>query len=222
MPQGSVGKRVRDRRKELGLSQGDLAKAAGLTQPTISSLERGESNTSGAIASIAHALKVSALWLETGLGEKELSARKLLRRTHSNGTQEEFFEVPIMPSEGSCGGLGNVPPHLPIVKGVEFFKHYKVNPECVFAVISDGDAMSPFVMNGYAVLFDSAACAQKLTSGVYAIKTPAGVRIKRLHIRADGSLVLANDNPDKTRFPDEVYPPDTSLTCMGRHFYLEG
>lgn len=66
----NIGDRVREARKEKGLSQGQLATRIGIRQPTLSDLENGESASTSHIAKIASVLEVSALWLETGRGPK--------------------------------------------------------------------------------------------------------------------------------------------------------
>lgn len=55
-------------RKARGLSQGDVAEAIGMTQPSYSALERGVSKTTHKIGSLARLLGVDAYWLETGEG----------------------------------------------------------------------------------------------------------------------------------------------------------
>lgn len=70
----SIGTRIKERRKELKLTQGDLIKAVGIKQATLSELETGESSGSRYLASIAAALGVSAYWLETGKGAKDVGA----------------------------------------------------------------------------------------------------------------------------------------------------
>ena len=64
----SIGQRVKLVRKRLGWTQGELAKAAGEKQPNISKLERGEIQTTTAIARLADALRVAPRWLELGEG----------------------------------------------------------------------------------------------------------------------------------------------------------
>lgn len=66
----SVGERLKERRVELGLKQGVLAKRVGLSQTTISDLENNPTVKTREIARIAAVLGVSALWLADGKGEK--------------------------------------------------------------------------------------------------------------------------------------------------------
>jgi transcriptional regulator with XRE-family HTH domain len=67
----SIGQRVREAREAIKMSQGKLGQAVGMSQPSISDLEKGESATTSFTASIAAALGVSALWLETGRGPRK-------------------------------------------------------------------------------------------------------------------------------------------------------
>jgi len=63
----TIGERVRLRRKELGLSQVELAKMAGVSQATLSELEKGLHKGIRNLATLAEELGVSALWLEKGV-----------------------------------------------------------------------------------------------------------------------------------------------------------
>lgn len=65
----SIGNRVRQARKSLGLTQKVLAAKVGMTQSSLSELETGESTGTTSVATIANVLGVNAYWLETGLGE---------------------------------------------------------------------------------------------------------------------------------------------------------
>lgn len=69
-PPDSIGQRVKLVRTRLGMTQGELAEKTGEKQPNISKLERGDIQTTTAIARIADALRVSARWLELGEGDE--------------------------------------------------------------------------------------------------------------------------------------------------------
>lgn len=66
----TIGQRIKKTRAELGMTQQDLADKTGLTQPTLSELERGDSASSSYLPAIAAALGVSALWLQKEQGPK--------------------------------------------------------------------------------------------------------------------------------------------------------
>lgn len=67
----AIGERIKATRKERGLTQVALAKAAKVQQSTIADLERGRTNKTPSTAQIATALGVDAMWLATGKGKKE-------------------------------------------------------------------------------------------------------------------------------------------------------
>lgn len=60
--------RISTARKHAKLTQSELAKRVGIDQASISDLERGRSQRTSYVATIAKACGVSALWLETGAG----------------------------------------------------------------------------------------------------------------------------------------------------------
>lgn len=64
----SIGARIKQARAAAKMSQIELATRSGLKQSTISDLEVGKSQGTTAVASLAAALGVSPLWLETGKG----------------------------------------------------------------------------------------------------------------------------------------------------------
>lgn len=70
VPMSKMGDRIRAEREALGLSREFVAARAGIKPSTLSDIELGYSKTTRALPGIAGALGLSALWLETGKGEK--------------------------------------------------------------------------------------------------------------------------------------------------------
>ncbi len=64
--------RVRQTRKRAGMTQKELAAKSGLSQTTISDIERGRNETSAAAVALGRALKVFAEWLTDGKGPRNL------------------------------------------------------------------------------------------------------------------------------------------------------
>ncbi|SEN71597.1 helix-turn-helix domain-containing protein [Nitrosomonas marina] len=79
----NLASRLKNCREELGLTQGELAKRAGVkNQSIIGSLESGYRKRSSYIPAIASVLGVDPLWLATGKGDKRgtlSKAEELLR-----------------------------------------------------------------------------------------------------------------------------------------------
>jgi SOS-response transcriptional repressor LexA len=68
----TFGNRLKQARKEAGLTQKSLAAKAGIKQPTVSELENDQYHGSAFAAQLAAALGVSALWLADEKGPKHI------------------------------------------------------------------------------------------------------------------------------------------------------
>lgn len=66
----SFAERVKETRVNAKLTQEQLAKLAGISQITVSNIERGRNEGSRYLLQLAKALKVRPEWLVTGLGER--------------------------------------------------------------------------------------------------------------------------------------------------------
>ncbi|MEJ1392575.1 MAG: helix-turn-helix transcriptional regulator [Candidatus Sedimenticola sp. (ex Thyasira tokunagai)] len=64
--EAGIGSRLRQLRKEAGLSQGQLAVRAGTNQPVIQKVESGHSQRPRILPELAHALHVNPAWLQFG------------------------------------------------------------------------------------------------------------------------------------------------------------
>ena len=90
----AIGNRIKEARKEKGLTQKALADSIGMAQATLSQLETGSSAGSTLLASIATKLGVRALWLETGKGpRKEEQTIIDYEETALSHTQEKGLAV---------------------------------------------------------------------------------------------------------------------------------
>jgi transcriptional regulator with XRE-family HTH domain len=237
MNEQTVGDRMKARRKELKMSQATLAELSGLAQPTISSLELNKASNTRNIASVAHALQVNALWLQTGLGDPNASLKGQVVQPETEviddgqRTSSEFL-IRVIESHGSCGGGDPTRRNIdeiarsmpPIYKDQAFFTSLGVEPTDVTCVIADGDGMANYIVHGDAVFFCTSHCERLIPGHIYAINTPTGVQIRRLLQRADGSITLAFDHADKVRYPNEIYGPDEvqNIPVYGRFLRREG
>lgn len=95
-----LGRRVRARREELKLSQGELARRSGYSQTAISAIERGATKAPQEIFQLAEALGLSA---ESLLGRERVTLRE---------------NTPAMPTAEAQRQNGNiVDPHSPVSVG---------------------------------------------------------------------------------------------------------
>lgn len=100
----TIGKRIKYRRKALGLLQSELASAVGVNHSLISYLESDKQDGTAHVATIARALKVNAVWLQTGEGDPFDS--ELLTREVTKTYFKEIEEViKLMESTDERGRL---------------------------------------------------------------------------------------------------------------------
>lgn len=69
----TVGDRIVQAREDKGWKRPDLVRESGIPYPTLAGLENGDQANSTFLPELAYALDVSAYWLKTGKGVKQLS-----------------------------------------------------------------------------------------------------------------------------------------------------
>ncbi len=89
--------RLKKARKSVNLTQVDVAKSIkGLTQPSYSGLERGESKSTSKIAELAQLFNVNPLWLATGEGEMNPNVQNtLISELPQISNNDEELETPM-------------------------------------------------------------------------------------------------------------------------------
>lgn len=79
-----------------------------------------------------------------------------------------------------------------------------VDPENAVLIRGSGRSMEPTIYDNDLLLVDTAPI-QRFEGRVYVIDTMAGIKIKRLHQRSDGTVDIISDSQDKDNFPTESY-----------------
>ncbi len=196
----SLGERLRARRSELGLSQAELATAAGMSQQGVVSIEGGDVQRPRRLMELADVLQVSVDWLLNGTGTpgsaRPVSSVRLAPETDQLALGAK--DVPIMGT--SVGGKdgefylnGETLDYARRLPGISRNKN-------VFGVHVEGDSMSPKFEAGELVY---ASPGRPPAPGDYIIieLTPtSGERagpayIKRLARRTGTRLVCEQFNP---------------------------
>lgn len=65
----TIGARVKAARKQLGLSQKEVAAATGIEQPTLWAIESGKTQKTGSLLALARVLKQTPEWIAEGTGQ---------------------------------------------------------------------------------------------------------------------------------------------------------
>lgn len=202
----TLGERIKQARERAGLSQAALAQAAGIRQQTLSALEAGRAATTRSIVPLAEALGVPATWLERG-GPETIEGPRRAASTDISWTDS-----------------GRTPNGEPVYRSLdEWLKSQGVNPSSMHVWIQRGSAMEPTLHEGDSIAVEIGD-HDIVDGAIYAIEMAAKIRFRRLRETAGGDLVIASDNPDKVRFPDEIIPLDrrSDVFVVGRAVYRAG
>lgn len=229
----SLSARLKQRRKELGYSQTQVAKLAGLSQPSYGDLENGKTQSSRSLVQIANALKASPEWLLTGEGEMlsvQAQVDELVASMPNGITHDEiepwreqvwvnFYDVSFC-----CGVGGGHPEFEPLKKTLpfdqSFFKYRNLNAKYFKMIYAKGDSMAHYINEGDAVGIDVSDTEPK-EGEVYALFWDGDLLIKRIYKEGGGVLRLASDNPG---YPTKIVNESNgeSLVIIGRVVYRSG
>lgn len=228
----SVGQRVRVARKNAGLSQQDLAKAIGVTQPTLSELERGISASSSHLISIAKICGVSAEWLLDGSNKKN---EHIVSENSVNYTLGKFdpwdsstplladeVELPFFKEIEFKAGAGSIVSKESTGFKLRFAKstlrRQNIQPDLAACVVVSGDSMEPVLPDKATVGIDTGNTRIK-DGEMYAIDHGGLLRVKILYRLPNGGVRLRSFNRDL--HPDEDFSAEQAkcINILGRVFW---
>ena len=228
-------------RTRLDMSQGEVAKAVGMKQPSYGQIESGETKKSKFIYDIAKILKVSPEWLIDGIGE--MSTQPLSDKSESNAVNardEEYVviggksdyplvNIPYLDLHASCGG-GYANADHPEQKGfiaftVEFLREngLPLDGDGLMLMHSCGESMGYTIPHGTLMLvnrkenqFDNF-----LSDKIYVFNADGEMMCKRSFKNLDSTVTLVSDNKDKVRYPDQIIDRKTfnNFNLFGRVRY---
>lgn len=201
--QTEFGKRLREARKRMDLTQLQLAKKVGIGQSTLAELERSGQGSSH-VLKMAMALHVSPQWLAEGVGGMHDGIAKQPISMLDNPDFPAIRRVRFKLSAGATGfsvdyldGQGS-----PIVFRREWYENNGFDPEKLFATSVANGSMEPGLYDGDTVVVNTAQIEPK-DGRVFAVNYEGELVIKRL-VRDDGQWWLSSDNPDQRRYPRKV------------------
>ncbi len=90
-----VGKRIRERRVSLGMSQTDIGEYLGLTFQQIQKYERGANRISASkLWALSHFLEVSVEWFFEGLGKASKGRKDVMTRPEAHQLARNYSACP--------------------------------------------------------------------------------------------------------------------------------
>ena len=199
----TIAERLKYAREASGLTQPELASKAGVSQGTIGNIESGLRKRPRDLLSIASALGVAPVWLETGKGSM-LPPGSPEIDLDNNPDYPSIRRVMFKLSAGVSGfsvdyqdGNGN-----PLVFRRDWYDKNGYTPSKLFATYVANGSMEPGLYDGDTVVVNTEQVEPK-DGVVFAANYEGELVIKRL-VRDDGQWWLASDNPDKNRYPRKV------------------
>lgn len=196
----TFGQRTKRLRKEKKLNQEQLAQLSGVSQTTISDIERGRNEGSGFATPIAAALGTTAEHLLTGKAPK---GHIPVGVTEAG----ESIMVPILSVRGGAGGGAVQPDQDTVIDHMQLTRRW-VSTHCpglsstfnLSVISAKGDSMTPTFNDGDILLVDTGISDIKLDA-VYVFSRSGELFVKRVQRLFDGSIMVRSDNP--------VYEPQT-------------
>lgn len=219
-----IGVRLKEARKELGLTQTDIAKRVGVNPSAINQIERGSTNPSlSTIESVSTAYKINADWLLTGRGEMFVGSGNVISPTHllvdhRGMTLEpsgELVEVEIAGVIAAGAPIQQSGDHELIAP----LRLSLPNKNQYFALVVHGDSMEPEVRDGDFVLIRRDAEWFHADNKICAVAIDHEYTLKRLQIDASNKMVILHSLNKEYR-PIIVDPLDTELRLTGVMAYL--
>ncbi|MDF7650778.1 helix-turn-helix transcriptional regulator [Erwiniaceae bacterium L1_54_3] len=184
--------------KEAGITQGALAEAVGMAQPSVWKLVSGGAKGSKKAVDIARVLGVRPEWLVSGQDPMRNDGTE--PSIIKDSTQPGVFRIDVLDLTVSAGpGRYMLSEMAEVLHAIEFTTEHARSlfgnrPATSLKVMTvDGDSMSPTVNSGDRLFFD-VSIRDFRTDGVYAFVYGKTFHVKRLQMQGE-QLAVLSDNP---------------------------
>lgn len=230
--------RIKQRRKELRLTQQELGKAVGVSKATISQWEAGDTSPNGEnLARLAKAMRTEISWLLYGT-EKPAESFSL-QEEHPETLRSEFswlegfdpwdddtplrddevevplyMEVELSAGNGSSQRVETKGPKLRFAKRT--LAKRNVPSDAAACVIVSGNSMEPVLPDKSVVGINSSINRIVKDGDMYAIDQGGLLRVKKVYRMPGEKLRLSSFN--KEEYPDEVVET-AELRVLGKVFW---
>lgn len=207
-----ISTRIKEMRKELRISQAELAKKAGITQPSLSAIERGTAKNIRAttLKGIANALGVSQKYLESGDKDEQQISPVYNNYYSGNVNTVNTKKVPVI-SMVAAGDWSECFDPYPVGNGSEYVDCDKCGDNA-FAVKVVGESMAPRFQRGDIIICDPSV--QPANKDLVIAKLPNSneATFKQLIIE-DGAHLLKALNPD---WPSPIMAINDDCVIIGK------
>lgn len=196
MKKETLAQRLNQAMELSGMSQGALAKASGVAQPTIWRLTSGNARGSTKIVEIANALGVRTEWLSAGLGPMRNDGQGTVAENKPQPANTFRIDVLNLAVSAGDGAVNNE--FIEVLRSVEYSvedAHQMFNgrkAEQIRIINVRGDSMSGTIEPGDLLFVDISV--QKFDGdGIYAFLYDDTAHVKRLQMMKDKLLVISDN-----------------------------
>lgn len=225
----SIGKRIEDKRKEAGISQGELSKRIGVSRPSVSQWEADTSKPKGDnLLKLASALSTTADFILYGKDAKRSPSKNKGEVEFLGGfdlwdsgtpLDEDEVEVPFYSDVELSAGAGRLPvrendgPKLRFSRAT--LRRYNVHPDLAACAKVRGNSMEPAIPDGATIGIDTGHTEIK-DGDIFAINHHDELRVKVLYKHPSQQVRLRSFNSDE--WPEETHPAK-DIKVLGRVFW---
>lgn len=190
MNTNTVGSRLKEIRKDAGLTQTEAAHLIGITQQNWQSAEKGKSNMPyEKILKLAEHFEVNVSWLLTGEGSKTGASSNLINT-------EKGMVVSLLSSE-TLANLKGQAPGKDAIQNVIFMPGLNSSSAC-YAMEVSGQNMEPEIKKGSKIIIEEIENQGQFVDGkIYVLVIKKVPFIKRVH------MVLSGKDAGKFKVSDE-------------------
>lgn len=199
--------------KEIGearIFDKDVAQSLGMSKESLSHLKKKNGIPYEQIAKFCAKRKISINWVLFNQLPKSLE-----EETEKYSRIKHFTEINASAGGGSFNYDENYE-HLVIDKKLldSLYKSKNANVESIIALNVAGDSMEPTLSDKELILFDKNN--RDITKGgIFIVSTNAGLFVKRVALKTDGSLELISDN--KSYNSEHIAPAEIdSIRLLGK------
>ncbi|MFC6122200.1 XRE family transcriptional regulator [Citrobacter bitternis] len=197
MKKESLADRLNQAMELTGISQGALAKASGVAQPTIWRLTSGNARGSTKIVEIANALGVRVEWLSTGEGPMRNDGQQSKMREVL--VAEDFYRVDVLDVQASAGPGSMVSSDfIETIRAIEYTSEKgralfgSIPAELVKVITVRGDSMEGTIDPGDEI-FVNTGIRDFDGDGIYVFVFGNTLHVKRLQMHKDKLLVISDN-----------------------------
>lgn len=191
---------IKERRKELGLSQAELGKLVGLSQQHIQRIENGYDISLDKISLFAQALKLPIQDLLPDI-------LKNIPLSTENDLHENLIKIDMLDTVACCGkGIENLAENVNgkwLMPLVDFRQITMAAPDDIKMIKVKGDSMEPTLKEGDWVLVDTSRLSPD-SDGIFLLRLATGLAVKRLQGGVSENITIKSDNPKYDNIPSTI------------------